>query len=350
MSLKDKLSLLFVGTLVKDIILDVEDFPLEDSKIRTAKPHAVKIGGNVANSARVASRFSSLFDVTLCVPWPSSSLNSIDEALLETELENVHLRRLCVPGTTSLSTSFILRSSRNGSRTVITDAALPDPSFESLLDFMMPSFSDARKHFDWIHFEGRNGREIEKLLNHLLHQEGKHTYLSMEWEKVRSDFDLTLFLPRLDVVFISKAFMVSYNNNCTIAAADELINISTIEACFKKTIETLLVGSASSSSSQSQARERNTILVMPIGALGCLVCESNKGTTGVTRLPAVHIDGALDSIGAGDTFIAAFLLKFLKSRDPIASATFANRVAGRKILSEGFRSFLVSDMQASELV
>jgi sugar/nucleoside kinase (ribokinase family) len=62
--------------------------------------------------------------------------------------------------------------------------------------------------------------------------------------------------------------------------------------------------------------------IVTMGPQGSLV--ASQGT--LQRVPAMDAD-VLDVTGAGDCYIAAFLVEFLRERDPWASARFAAAVA-----------------------
>ena len=65
-------------------------------------------------------------------------------------------------------------------------------------------------------------------------------------------------------------------------------------------------------------------VVIKLGADGCLIC---------TRSRTIHVPGFLartvDTTGAGDTFVAAFLSRILAGDDLVDAGRFANRLAAR---------------------
>ena len=59
-------------------------------------------------------------------------------------------------------------------------------------------------------------------------------------------------------------------------------------------------------------------------------------------MPTVVLPSVIDSVGAGDTFIAGFLQQWWKTRDALTAAEFANQLAARKCSQLGFEG-LASD-------
>lgn len=64
-------------------------------------------------------------------------------------------------------------------------------------------------------------------------------------------------------------------------------------------------------------------IIITRGDKGCLICHNNE----MVYLASKPIKIA-DTIGAGDSFSAAFCAFYLRSNDAIASATFANQIGG----------------------
>jgi sugar/nucleoside kinase (ribokinase family) len=65
----------------------------------------------------------------------------------------------------------------------------------------------------------------------------------------------------------------------------------------------------------------------------------------------IKLEHPLDATGCGDVFGAAFLLQYMKTKDPLAATDFANRVAGAKVQHIGVEGLknLRDALAASEL-
>jgi sugar/nucleoside kinase (ribokinase family) len=78
------------------------------------------------------------------------------------------------------------------------------------------------------------------------------------------------------------------------------------------------------------------ILVVTMGVGGCKICVNNKWHY-IPGIKAVDVD----SVGAGDVFLAAYIVKYFESCDFLQAADFANRIAGISI--EGKRTSKLVD-------
>ena len=78
------------------------------------------------------------------------------------------------------------------------------------------------------------------------------------------------------------------------------------------------------------------ILVVTLGSGGCNLCVNNKWHH-IPGIKAVEVD----SVGAGDIFSTAYMIKYFESCDFVEAAVFANRVAGISV--EGKRTFKLTD-------
>jgi sugar/nucleoside kinase (ribokinase family) len=86
------------------------------------------------------------------------------------------------------------------------------------------------------------------------------------------------------------------------------------------------------------------VAILTQGEKGCLVFADGK----LSEVNALKVD-AKDLTGAGDVFGAAFLVKYLESRDAIEAAQFANAAAALKIRYKGPTGF-PSDKEISEAI
>jgi sugar/nucleoside kinase (ribokinase family) len=92
----------------------------------------------------------------------------------------------------------------------------------------------------------------------------------------------------------------------------------------------ILTGAACDEDCAAEAAAMAPVVVMKIGAGGCLVAAGGV----VEHVPGVPAD-VVDTTGAGDAFAAGFLFARLAGADPISSARLANLLASRVVGVEG---------------
>jgi sugar/nucleoside kinase (ribokinase family) len=74
--------------------------------------------------------------------------------------------------------------------------------------------------------------------------------------------------------------------------------------------------------------ERLLACHITLGSAGSLLIYRNRGSVHYEHCPPQPISQAVDIIGCGDAFGAAFLTHFIKANDFAAAAHFANKIAG----------------------
>ena len=260
--------------------------------------------------------------------------------------------------------SYIISSQSTSSRTIMNHNTLPEMTREEFVsltrDLLRPSPVEA---FDqvWFHFEGRIPDTTLDCIRYLrdhdifkakanppeISTSQLNLKISVEVEKPGRP-GLQDLAHEADVVFYSKAWTRSQN-------------YETAEMCLRQQAEVL---SAKSSSSGSHNGGR--LLICPWGAQGAsaLVLPRRSSSSSPTDLEEEWLKAKsaeifnspayvspnrpiIDTTGAGDTFIAGILFGLLcrgaqtpeniRSWSLQQTLDFANALAGRKILQDGFR-------------
>ncbi|KAK4163535.1 Ketohexokinase [Cladorrhinum sp. PSN259] len=312
--------LILVGACYLDTILTVPEFPEEDSKLR-ATDLQVRRGGNCPNTLEVLQQLlaSGKHEVQVrphliaCLPGVNTtvthkiflSFGDDDETRL---VDLTHC--LYRTGYDEPASSYIIRSSKTGSRTIVNYNDLPEMTLDEF-EKTATAFSARSKEGEgcWWHFEGRVPETTLQCIRHLRQVTPKST-ISVEVEKPNRE-GLVEIAAEADVVFYSRTWAESrgYKNP---------------EACLR--------GEAES----SQA----SIMFCTWGAGGAGMLHLSSGGSRYIHCPTNPTGepiSVVDTIGAGDTFIAGALYALhIESWDPEAKLAFAVALATKKVQREGF--------------
>ncbi|CAG0916043.1 unnamed protein product [Notodromas monacha] len=272
-----------VGLTCLDTISVCESFPTEDSDTRCLESRWQK-GGNAANTAAVLAEFGARTEyagVLGCDPVSSILRDWF-------KLEGV-IHEDCQVEVCGSPSSAVILNAANGSRTILHhNPGLPELSRHHFRARLLPKLGD----FDWIHFEGRNTAELLRILPEL----PSHLTVSIELEKPRPE--LLQLIEFADVLFVSKEFAAF--NNCP--------DMTSAVKHFK------------------QLAKESTIVVCAWGDEGAALLEHEE----VLASPAYPPPVVVDTLGAGDTFNAAFIYARRKNVGLERCLEFACRVAGAK--------------------
>lgn len=327
--------LIAIGAVYLDTILTVPHYPGEDEKLR-ATSIVRRRGGNCPNTLEVLSQFvhdgehnpvqenreekigtpsttppSGLALIAVLPDEESVAYAEIAESLPAVDMSWSTVRE----DANEAPSSYIIKSEATGSRTIVNFNELAEMTFE---DFRS-SFDKLTAEYDlvnglqsencWCHFEGRIPDVTLECIKFL-----RASYLgvtiSVEIEKPGRK-GLQELAEEADVVFYSKSRARSKGY----ASAGE---------CLKQ---------------QATLVHRASYLFCTWGADGA--AAFHRSTKECLVLPAYLMEGAqvVDTIGAGDTFIAGILYGFLEHEetwDLERKLAFAIEFAGRKVVQEGF--------------
>jgi len=202
------------------------------------------------------------------------------------------------------ASSYIIKSQEKDSRTIVNYNELPEMTLEEFTAVI----DDLKNKPIWCHFEGRIPNVTLQCITYL-RQSHSDTRVSVEVEKPGRE-GLEELAKAADVVFFSKSW----------AQARGWLDC-----------HTFIVG-------QMQAYPQASLLCCTWGSEGA--CAYQKEPHCIERADAFQVKdtGVADSIGAGDTFIAGMLYMLVCRPEARLEEKlqFANELAGRKVVQEGF--------------
>ncbi|KAI0240871.1 Ketohexokinase [Lamellibrachia satsuma] len=291
---------LCVGLVCVDIINLCSQYPCEDTDQR-CQSQRWQMGGNAANNCTVLSLLGRQTEFLGTIAQ-SHELSFLKSAFHKYDIDNSH----CVyyeDCHTPVSIAII--NEQNGSRTILhSNKDLPELT---LKDFQ--TAVDLNK-YKWIHFEGRPlADEIQKMLQHIEDYNTKVTtpddriITSVEIEKMRPQ--LTKLFGMADYVFVSKdhAHFQGYDSK-------EVATAALVKLC-----------------------RPGATLICPWGEDGAIATVQDGATCTTPIFAPVKV---VDTLGAGDTFVASTILSLSSGHTLHEAIIFGSKVAGAKCGMQGF--------------
>jgi len=363
--------ILFYGNLCIDNVLDVKAYPKENTIQRAAAARKA-IGGNGGNSTRVLKQ---LQGTRSCVSW-LGPVAKMDES--ETMFALAALRSAGVDttlaeevGGDSFPTSVIISSQLTGTRTIVsTRNGVRELGLPHFTASVKRAFANAAQcgRPSWCHLEcrqspdimmqlakawrdGANSRPVMAWLADPWHdaagrsRNGESSVPPLSVEVEKPTLDLKELLPLLqvcDYVFFSQDFAEA--NHDKVVALSAHLEESNEEPGTKR--------QKTGPPENSRAWEQHIAVSFMRAMSKCVrsdatwICAWGEyGAFGLsTSTGCIHFEPAhaqrevLDSVGAGDTFIAASIHAFLLTSDVQRALNCACAVAGRKVAQVGFAS------------
>lgn len=371
-----------VGACAVDTILTVPYFPQPDSKLR-ALSLTKRRGGNCPNTLEVLQQLihresqhydtdARRLDLELVATLPARSspqvpfilssfdllLDSRNSAAATTAWTSASKDRNdvlssgiglshCIyrESNSEPVSSYIIADQSTGSRTIVNHNDLQEMTFEefqhianNILGEQSTPGRDRPEQF-WFHFEGRipptTLQCIQYLRKHVVfrhdseHVPKPRLYISVELEKPGRE-GLQLLALEADVIFYSRSWA-------------EGEGYQTASTCLEE--QAKILGNHNFADSKAQR-----LLICTWGEQGSqaiqLPCIEDELRNSVIRRPGHSMPGRqiVDTVGAGDTFIAGMLFALICRTDRAEGCCwsmqqkldFANELAGTKILQQGF--------------
>lgn len=351
---------LVIGACTQDRILVVPSFPHEDTKIRATTYHECG-GGNAANTAFALAKLSSSALIFPNIRVKLLSKVGSDSSILKTELQQsgVDISFLIEQPETTTSHTTILVSESTNTRTCIHS---PGTCGELTLKDL-PPMDDLFQNVHWVHLDTRHTPVALYLANEARRRTIPH--ISVDAEKDRGP-DMAKLIDLSTILFTN-------SSHCTLLCNRTISNQTSIVPSSDLSQNALpsIVTDASWICHHFCSTGQNKQIIVTNGENGALhvmrmashcSCVSsttqvpsstpNHSTTTTLYYPiTIHQVNALknihvvDTTGAGDCFIAGYILSSLCSNPtdnyfcPIQfSLMFASWTAGRKIQGLGSRS------------
>jgi len=280
-------NIIAVGIATLDIINSVDGYPVEDAEVRALSQRICR-GGNATNTLVVLSQLGH------CCQWAGVLSDEPDGQRIIDDLNRYQIEaRLCrtVEGGKA-PVSYITLNQKNGSRSIIHHRDLPEFSFD---DFSQIDLSAC----DWLHFEGRNVAETEKMLAHAA-ENNPGLPCSLEIEKAHPG--IKALYKYAGILLFSRKYVLEQGDN----------GGSKCPSSFLQRLHQLFP-------------EKRIICAWgEDGAYGI----DHRGD--VYHAPPSPFATVVDTLAAGDTFNAAVIDHLINGHSTEASINYACKIAGQK--------------------
>jgi len=201
--------------------------------------------------------------------------------------------------------SCILINEKNGSRTIVHSNRVPDLKLNEFKALKLSKYK-------WIHFEGRNILEIKKMIEHVREYNahvskdgGRPIPVSVEMENLIPH--VLELAPLGDLVIVGKDMARDQGYNDMTETAKEIAKLA----------------------------KPGAVVVVPWGELGAALYARDTGE--LQLFPAYPPARVVDTLGAGDSFIAGLLYSLCQGQDARTAVDTANLIGGIKCGLPGYK-------------
>ncbi|KAI8779185.1 ketohexokinase [Biomphalaria glabrata] len=275
-NVKPQKHVLCIGMACVDFVNIVKEFPLEDSDQRI-QDYYWQRGGNASNNCTVLSLLS-----IPCEFMGVLGTEGVEASWILKDFESFNINtEHCVIKDVHCPVGTIILNMTNGTRTILF---FPRDRPEMLYEDFQLKFKKDFSAYSWIHFElCSNVLEISKMIDDVLcyRNSNGQPVVSIEIEKPEFH-NYNLVINKADLVFVSKDYAKSKGFANAKEAVSGLYNLC----------------------------KEGAILVCAWGEQGASLCINNE----VLTCPALQNIKVVDTLGAGDTFVAGFVGSLLSQR------------------------------------
>lgn len=299
--------ILCVGCTVIDFVTLNRSYPKEDTDGRCLDGNWQR-GGNASNVCTVLRKLGSHV-AFFGMLSKSPAFRVLPEDLHRCGIDISH----CCQTDKDPPFSSVIIAQDTGTRTIVhCNKNFPYITWE---DFIKIDLS----LYGWVHFEARHPEETIKMIQSVLDHNSRHKesiVISLDFE---STYEKNLELCGLcDYVVFSKELAMKQGW------------MTAEESCLK--LANVL---------QTPTRP---IIICPWGSTGATFLDSSRNCQ---KVEAYKLEKVVDTLGAGDSFMAGFIYATYTLRRNLPDAVeFANRVAGHKITRFGYDH--IADLQTDD--
>lgn len=277
---------LLVGTAGLDLIFGLSHMPHADEEMRASSLRSCR-GGNAANTAVVLARLGHDVEfLGVLADAPETSVISKDFDLYGVTYQNCPIK----PGLPPTSSIYLSGSSRS----IVHYRDLPELD---AIDFIRLDFTQ----YDHVHFEGRNIEQLALMLSHLK-TAVPNLPISIELEKKREGMA-------------------------------KIIGLADLYLCSKGYAHQSGYGDAEGFLRWMHSAEHSKKTMVAWGEQGAYGMMENEAIVHIPAFPPAQV---IDTLGAGDTFNAGVLDRFVDQASGRDCLQFACQIAGKKCGVVGF--------------
>ena len=292
--------ILGTGNATLDIVLTVDGYPQENDEIRCTD-RSIRRGGNSANTLVVLSQLGHTCS------WAGMLVDTVEGRFIRDDLENhgVDTAVSRFSGSGSVPVSSILLNAVTGSRTIIHYRDLPEYSFTYFSSIEL-------QVFDWLHFEGRNVKSLQAMLQW---SRERHPAIprSLEIEKPRPGIE--------DLFGLAQVLLFSQTYAVSLGYMEPASLLQSVHRQFP-----------------------DADLFCTWGVEGAVSLDrEGRFTSQEAYIPP----SVVDTLGAGDTFNAGVIDGYLAQRDSVTLLREACVLAGEKCGRTGFDGLTGSGFKGS---